>query len=173
MHSDHIFYDECSRYIKPHKRPEPPVVTEPLQTSPELANKAEKRDLSWKLVRLSSQKSQDVPTWSAFNAYTTERSCPVAVVRYLPFLRSSPSNLSTIYTVLLKLAQIAEKVGQEHILVTADLAIYSKAQEILWNKPPVNYSQPVMLSQVVTVTAACTGLEKRLPSPGWRRIHLH
>ncbi|CAH1174169.1 unnamed protein product [Phaedon cochleariae] len=27
-------------------------------------------------------------------------------------------------------------MGQDHIIVTADLAIYSKAQEILWNNPP-------------------------------------
>ena len=30
---------------------------------------------------------------------------------------------------------VAHKLGQSHILVTADMAIYSKTQEILWNKP--------------------------------------
>ena len=39
------------------------------------------------------------------------------------------------YTILLRLVQIAEKLDQSHILVTADCAIYSKAQQILWNKP--------------------------------------
>ena len=130
-----LFYDDCYRYNKPHKRPEPPIVMEALHTSPEVAKEAEMRDLTWKLVRLSSQDSQEVPAWSAFNAFTTERSCPVAVVRYMPFIRSPPTDLSTFYTILLKLAQVAEKVGQDHILVTADLVIYSKAQEILWSKP--------------------------------------
>ena len=30
---------------------------------------------------------------------------------------------------------VAEKLGQPHILVTGDLAIYLKAQQILWSKP--------------------------------------
>ena len=30
---------------------------------------------------------------------------------------------------------MASELGQNHILVTADMAIYSKAQEILWAKP--------------------------------------
>ena len=31
--------------------------------------------------------------------------------------------------------KIADKLGQSHTLITADCAIYSKAQEILWYKP--------------------------------------
>ena len=54
---------------------------------------------------------------------------------YLPFIRAPPTDLTTIYTILLRLVQIAEKLDQSHILVTADCAIYSKAQQILWNKP--------------------------------------
>jgi len=38
--------------------------------------------------------------------------------------------------VLVKLAAVAEDFGQEHMLVTADLAIYSKAQQILWSNLP-------------------------------------
>jgi len=33
--------------------------------------------------------------------------------------------------------QLAQALGQDHILVTADMAIYGKAQEILWSHPPV------------------------------------
>ena len=53
----------------------------------------------------------------------------------MPFLRGSPPDLSTIYTVLCRLVKCAESLGQDHLLVTADMAIYSKAQEILWSKP--------------------------------------
>ena len=53
----------------------------------------------------------------------------------LPSLHSSPpTDLNTIYTILLRLVQTAEKLDQSHIFVTADCAIYSKAQHILWNK---------------------------------------
>ena len=54
----------------------------------------------------------------------------------LPSLHSTPPmDLTTIYTILLRLVQIADKLDQCHILVRADCAIYSKAQQILWNKP--------------------------------------
>ena len=43
--------------------------------------------------------------------------------------------MSTIITTLLKLVHISEEFGQHHILVTADLAICSKAQQILWSRP--------------------------------------
>ena len=43
--------------------------------------------------------------------------------------------MSTIFTNLLKLVRISEELGQHHILVTADLAIYSKAQQFLWSRP--------------------------------------
>jgi len=36
---------------------------------------------------------------------------------------------------LLKLVEIATALGQEHVLVTADVAIYSKAEQILWTEP--------------------------------------
>ena len=54
----------------------------------------------------------------------------------LPSLHSSPANgpHHNPY-LLLRLVQIAEKLDKSHILVTANCAIYSKAQQILWNKP--------------------------------------
>ena len=36
---------------------------------------------------------------------------------------------------MLKLVEIANALGQEHVLVTADLAIYRKAEQILWTEP--------------------------------------
>ena len=43
--------------------------------------------------------------------------------------------MSTIFTTYLKLVRISEELGQHHILVTAVLAIYSKAQQIMWSRP--------------------------------------
>ena len=68
-------------------------------------------------------------------ALVSTNSVPAAKIRYLPFISASPSDLSTIFTTLLRLVEIAQELGQSHILVTADLAIYSKAQQILWSRP--------------------------------------
>jgi hypothetical protein len=61
---------------------------------------------------------------------------PVATVRYLPFIQAPPSDFTTIYTGLLRLVALSDKLDQTHILVTADMQIYAKAQEIIWAKPP-------------------------------------
>ena len=53
---------------------------------------------------------------------------------HLPFTRDPPTDLITIYIILLRLVQIAGKLDRYHILVKADCVFYSKVQQILWNK---------------------------------------
>ncbi len=88
------------RYIKSTKRPEPPELAQPelLHTNTTISKAAEDRDLVWKLSRNVIENQQHVPAWSAFNAFTSDTACSVASVLYLPFIRESPSELSTIYT---------------------------------------------------------------------------
>uniref|UniRef100_UPI00358F875D uncharacterized protein n=1 Tax=Myxine glutinosa TaxID=7769 RepID=UPI00358F875D len=131
--------EDLQRYNKPAKRPEPPPVNDVSlidvdKDSSEL-KAAESKDLAWKVYRIANDEKQAVPSWTASNAFLSERNLPVATTCYLPFIRAPPTDLSTIYTILLRLVQIAAKLGQPHILVTADCAIYSKAQQIMWNKP--------------------------------------
>ena len=38
---------------------------------------------------------------------------------------------------LCKLVEIAQKFNQKHILVTADMVIYAKAVQVVWNKPGI------------------------------------
>lgn len=66
-------------------------------------------------------------------------------MRYLPFISAPPSNFSTVYTATLRLISVANSQGQPHILVTADLAIYSKAQQIIWSKPELQSSVTMRL----------------------------
>ena len=87
------------------------------------------------MARVWGDDDSCVPAWSGFNALVSTNSVPAAKIRYLPFISASPSDLSTIFTTLLRLVEIAQELGQYHILVTADLAIYSKAQQILWSRP--------------------------------------
>ena len=95
------------------------------------------RDNLWRFCRIGQmEESQKCPSWTGFNSLVTSVDLPITTVRYLPFLNSPPSDLDTIYSMLLRLVKIAAKVGQSHIMVTADMAIYSKAQQILWAKPP-------------------------------------
>lgn len=118
---------------KSQVQPEPPVIdTGIMEGSQHLQPK---RDMAWKMIRLIKEGQQYIPAWSAFNEFVSEAPCQITTVKYLPFLRAPPTDLSTIYTALLNLVEFASNVWQNHIFVTADLAIYSKAQQILWAKP--------------------------------------
>ena len=84
------------------------------------------KDLVWEMARVSGDDDSCVPAWSGFNAFVSNSSIPAAKIRYLPFSNTSPSDLSTIFTTLLRLVETEQELGQhhnDHILVTADLAI--------------------------------------------------
>ena len=55
---------------------------------------------------------------------------------------------------LLRLAHVTIKLGHKNILQTENLAIYSKVQEILWNKPTQLYEKATMRMSDMHVTMA-------------------
>lgn len=130
-------YEEQSLdlYKKPTQRPQPFRVVDRsiFDVSHERHQQAHLSDLVWKLSRQRDENGM-LPAWSGFNSLVTKADIPVATVRYLPFIHAPPTDFSTIHTIIQKLVKIAMTQGQHHILVTADLAIYSKAQQILWEK---------------------------------------
>ncbi len=106
------------KYAKPHTAPEPPRVTDPsfLDVDEGVTSKAKERDFVWELASFEDHgnETKNIPGWSAFNAMIAVEKTPVTTVRYLPFLNAPPTELSTIYTTLLKLVRVAEKLGQSH-----------------------------------------------------------
>jgi len=132
-------YEESSwdLYKKPTQRPQPLGIAEKsifdVHVSGETHRQAVLCDLVWKILRQTDVNGV-MPAWSGSNSLVTEADIPVATVSYLPFTHAPPSDFSTIYTILRRLIAIAFAQGQHHILVAADLAIYSKAEQILWGK---------------------------------------
>ena len=79
--------------------------------------------------------------------------------------------MSTIFTNLLKPVRISEELGQHHILVTADLAIYSKAQQILWSRPePLVGKMTMRLGAVHLIMAFLARIGKIFGDGGLQNI---
>ena len=57
-----------------------------------------------------------------------------SVIGYSQVLDHSPTELSTIYTSLKRSIVMADQIGQTHVVVVCDLAIYAKAVEIMNKK---------------------------------------
>ena len=94
--------------------------------------------LKYLLWTLLYNLSKEQITWDEFLEKSFNKDLPITKITYLPFIDGPPTDISTIYTALTTLANIATHLKQNHILVTADLAIYSKAQHILWQNPELS-----------------------------------
>ena len=121
----------------------------------------------WKILRQRDLNGV-LPAWSGFNSLVTEADIPVATVRYLPFLHAPPTEFSTIYTIIRRLITIAIALGQHHVLVTADLAIYSKAQQILWEKTDLQKQVTMRLGGMHLVMAFLASIGKLYGDGGYQ-----
>ena len=128
--------ETIKRYNKLHTRPEPPTISDASvlaegdeAVSSKFASKIE--DFLWSLCRGKRRVSMRIPSWAGSNSLLSIKDIPLTTVRYFLFIQAPPSDLSTVYTALMTSVEVAEKLGQSHILVTAGLAIYSKVQQIL------------------------------------------
>ncbi|XP_071817001.1 uncharacterized protein [Apostichopus japonicus] len=77
---------------------------------------------------------QTVPGWSAFNSMQTEDVPKISRIGYLPVIPASPTEMSTVYSLLVKSLEICSKLDQEEVVVVLDEAIYCKAQQVLWKE---------------------------------------
>ena len=69
--------------------------------------------------------------WSGFNAVVTSNTPVPNVVVYCPVIEASLTELSTL---LKRSVQMGRKLGQTEVIIVMDLAIYAKAQEIVWKQ---------------------------------------
>ena len=82
-------------------------------------------------------------------------------------MRLVSSNLANCHATVQKLLIRQVGLGQSHILVTADLAIYSKAQQILWTKPDILEGKVTMrLGGMHLAMAFIASIVRRWWAPG-------
>ena len=92
------------------------------------------RELAWFLLRLDRKNvlkaddtcgEQSVSGWSALNAEMSSITLPRTVIGYCPMIAGSPTEYSTIYTVLKTVQEMSKHLQQSTAVITFDLAIYS------------------------------------------------
>ena len=97
------------------------------------------KDLGWFLSRLPNpyavmtDSQQTVPGWSGFNAVASNQKIPPkSAIGYCQLIDASPTELSTVYTLLKKSLEMATQLGLDDTVVVLDQAIYAKAVEVVW-----------------------------------------
>ena len=80
------------RYTKPQHRPE-----SLLKVDKAVIAKGKDKDMVWELARFASKEIHTIPAWNDFNAMTSDKTVPVATIRYLPFIYAPSKDLSSIH----------------------------------------------------------------------------
>lgn len=96
-----------------------------------LLKNPEKLDLAYHVTKFNVDRF--LPSWTGYNQLLAQVEVPPrSVIGYLPVIDGSPTDMSTVLTILQKSIQIADKLELEAIVIVMDQAIYSKAQLIRW-----------------------------------------
>lgn len=127
-------FQQILKYNKPKTRPEVPPLKSPIINRAK-SNSTDTLNLVWRFLRWLRE-NENFLGWTDFHNILSKNNISISTISYLPFLNYPPTDFDTIYTAMVRLVHIAKSLQQEHIIITADLAIYSKAREILWNNPP-------------------------------------
>jgi len=81
-------------------------------------------------------KIENTPSWSGFmESATRGGEYEKSKIVFLPFIRSPPSNYSTLYSALIFAQKTADAVGRQVCIVTFDLPLNLKAREIVESLP--------------------------------------
>ena len=78
---------------------------------------------------------QTIPGWSGYNSLVFPDTTRLTVIGYCPMIHASSTEFSTIKTVMKKAQKICTSFDQKDVVVSFDLAIYSKAKQIIWKYP--------------------------------------
>ena len=89
---------------------------------------------------------------------------------YLPVIDGSPTDLSTVLTILQKRIQIADKLELEAIVIVMDPAIYSKAQLIRWKNAQFMKKLVICLGAFHTAMSFLGCIGKRFRDAGLQDI---
>ncbi|KAK3724019.1 hypothetical protein QZH41_000590 [Actinostola sp. cb2023] len=146
--ADHNEILECSAY---GRRPTVTTFLGQMGNEPFMSTTPEYRlscnmDVTWALSRIPSSKLFEtdqareeadpvVPNWSAFNSLVFMKTSLPSVIGYCPMINGASTELSTVYTVLKKAQRMCAHLNQRDMVITFDLAIYSKAKQIQFKFP--------------------------------------
>ena len=84
------------------------------------------------------ESSDQFPVWASFQkalSVCEDNKLPFSQVAYNPIIMAHSSDPSTIYTVMLRLKEAANSLGQRYLPLCFDMGLYTKASEIKWSRP--------------------------------------
>ena len=95
--------------------------------------KATAQDMAFFIKR--QDEGQTKEGWTSFNQRETDSSPQVTSISYMPIVQAPAHDFDTLNTVVLRCKHVAQKLGQQHVVITVDEALFCKLMELKWAKP--------------------------------------
>lgn len=84
---------------------------------------------------LIRQTMPEKPSWSHFNKDHTTENPEITTVGYMPIIQAPAHEMDTLNTVVQWCLHVASSLGQSHVVLTVDQALYCKLMELKWTIP--------------------------------------
>ena len=132
---------------------------------------AAQAELAYVLVKSTYADGCTIPSWTGFHTLLQgENTLQKSALYYLPVIEASPTEMSTVNTILKRSVQIAEQLELDHIVLVFDQAIYAKAQQIRWKNDDFAKRLVIRLGEFHTCMSYLSVLGKRFGDAGLQDI---
>jgi hypothetical protein len=132
---------------------------------------AAQTELAYVFVKYIDAERCTVPSWTGFHTLLQgDAALQKSALHYLPVIEASPTEMSTVNTILKRSVQIADRHELDHIVLVFDQAIYAKAQQIRWKDEDLTKRLVIRLGEFHTCMSYLGILGKRFGDAGLQDI---
>ena len=122
-------------------------------------------------MKYLNQPTYLLPGWTGYNQLLQDHSIlQKSAIHYLPVIEASPTEYSTVNTILTNSVKLANQLELESMVVVFDQAIYAKAQIIRWKDPEIIKKLVIRLGEFHTMMSYLGILGKRFGVAGLQDI---
>ncbi|KAK7467983.1 hypothetical protein BaRGS_00036789 [Batillaria attramentaria] len=100
-------------------------------------------------------------TWAGYHTVLQQHVPPLSTITYLPVIDASATEWSTVNEILKRSVQIAESLNLHEVVIVADQAIYSKAQQLRWGNADFIQHLVLRMGEFHTLMAFLGAIGKR------------
>lgn len=128
-------------------------------------------ELAYAFVKFIDAERCTIPSWTGFHTLLQgDSTLQKSALYYLPVIEASPTEMSTVNTILKRSVQIADQLELEHIVLVFDQAIYAKVQQIRWKDDDFIQRIVIRLGEFHTCMSYLSILGKRFGDAGLQDI---
>ena len=128
-------------------------------------------ELAFVFMKYSDANACTIPGWTGFHTYLqSDLILEKSAIHYLPVIEASPTEMSTVNTILKRSLTLANQLELGYVVLVFDLAIYAKIQQIRWKDDDLTKKVIVRLGEFHTCMSFLAILGKRFVDAGLRDV---